>query len=792
MTSSLLASLLGLAALLSGCDSFYENKLNRTPDPFEAIRNIDLSPRFPGQGEASRPPPKRGPGASYYGRDPGDADAAGATAIQPTANGDGYELNFENAPVTTVAKVIIGDILGAGYTIDPRIQGTVTIASGRPIPKKDLVYVLENALRISNVVLVPDASGYRLIPAADAAGTGRTSTPGHDEPGYGTTVVPLQFAAAPAILKLLDSFALKAGVARADAGRNLIVIQGSGPERQSAVETVLSFDVDWMKGQSVGVYPLESATPEAIIAEMEKIMETGEGGLNQALVKFQPIARLNAVLVVTKKPNLLRTAATWITRLDKSNTAAAGVRVYRLRYASARQVSFVLNDIFGTRSGSGLDSAANQLAPGGGVITSGSDRQAFFDVPPGGRVASQVTPTGGGLGGGSFGGGGGSFGGGGGGPFGGGSGGGGTFGGAGGQTGLGGGLGGGVGGAGTQLTSPGAVAGERGQQGQQPPSVVAPGIRITADVANNSLLILANQENYRLIEQTLRQIDRPQLQVAINATIAEITLNNDLRYGVQYMIQSGDIGYAKDKGSFGLQNNGPASAMSNIISRVLPGANLLLGPEGNPRVILDALRAITDVKVLSTPSLVVMDNQAATLQVGDQVPIATQSATILTNPNTPLVNTIDYRNTGVILRVLPRINVNGNVILDIEQEISNIAPNANAETLTPTVSQRRIKSSIAVATGQAVLLGGLISDRQERGRSGIPILEELPGVGDAFSKNTRTTHRTELIIFIQPQIIRDSVDAYKVAEELRAKLRGTVESSFPPGPSLRRDPNLVR
>ncbi len=765
VTGCLLAGLTGLAALLSACDSFYENRLNRTPDPFEAIRNLDLEPRFPRQGESARPPPKGPPSSSYYGREgKDDGDAQAASPVQQSRDGDGYELNFENAPVTTVAKVIIGDILGSGYTIDPRIQGTVTIASGRPIPKKDLLFVLENALRMSNVVLVPDASGYRLIPAGDAVGSGRTSSAARDEPGYGITVVPLQFASAQTILKLLDSFALKAGVARADTGRNLIIIQGSGPERRAAVETVLSFDVDWMRDQSVGVYPLQSATPEAIIAELEKVMESGEGGLNQTLVKLQPITRLNAVLVVTKKPNLLRTAATWITRLDRSSAAAAGVRVYRLRYASAKQVALVLNDIFGTRSGSGLDSAASQIAPGAGVTTSSSDRQSFFDVPPGGRVASQVTTPGA----------------------------------PGGQTGVGGPLAPGsgqqttVGGTGTALTSPGAVAGERQQAGQQPPSVVAPGIRITADVANNSLLIFANQENYRLIEQTLRQIDRPQLQVAIHATIAEITLNNDLRYGVQYMIQSSDVGgYARDKGSFGLQNNLPGSA-ANVISRVLPGFNLLLGPESNPRIILDALRSITDVKVLSTPSVVVIDNQVATLQVGDQVPIATQSATILTNPNTPLVNTIDYRNTGVILRVLPRVNVNGNVILDIEQEISNIVPNATAETLTPTVSQRRIKSSIAVATGQSVLLGGLISDRQERGRTGIPVLEELPVLGDAFSKNTRTTHRTELVIFIQPQIIRDSVDAYKVAEELRTKLRGTVESSFPPGPSLRRDPNLVR
>jgi general secretion pathway protein D len=129
---------------------------------------------------------------------------------------------------------------------------------------------------------------------------------------------------------------------------------------------------------------------------------------------------------------------------------------------------------------------------------------------------------------------------------------------------------------------------------------------------------------------------------------------------------------------------------------------------------------------------------------------------------------------------VPRINVNGNVLLDVEQEISNVAANSNANSLTPTVSQRKVKSSIAVATGQTVLLAGLISERQERSRSGIPVLEQFDWLGDAFSHNLTTTQRTELIIFIRPQIIRDGVDARRVAEELRSKLRGSVETSTRP------------
>ncbi len=178
---------------------------------------------------------------------------------------------------------------------------------------------------------------------------------------------------------------------------------------------------------------------------------------------------------------------------------------------------------------------------------------------------------------------------------------------------------------------------------------------------------------------------------------------------------------------------------------------------------------------MSNPSLVVINNQVATLQVGDVVPVSTGSATVLTTSNT-VVNTIDYRNTGIILRVSPRINVNGEVRLDIEQEISNVSP-TTATSLTPTVSERKVKSSISVQTGQTVLLAGLISEQQNGTRSGIPVLDQIPGLGDAFGHQDNSTARTELIIFIRPQIIRNGSDAHIVAEELRSKLRGSIATT---------------
>jgi general secretion pathway protein D len=762
-----IASVLLLASVATACNILTTTEdTRREPDVFDKVRSVDLLPRFPQQiATASTGRGDGAPPATYMGA-PGNggvpSSLAGVVGAQPAPNGEGFELNFENTPVTGVVKVVLGDILGLGYLIDPRVQGTITLASGRPVPKGDLLFVLENALRLSGASLVRDKRGYIVLPSADAAGAGGVDVASRTEPGFGITVVPLQHVSAGNLTKLLDSFALRPGSVRADPQRNLVLVQGSGADRRGAVETIMSFDGDWMRGQSVGIYPVRNSAPDVIISELERIMDSGEGGLSQSLVKLQPIARLNAVMVISAKPNLLRTAGMWITRLDKADTAT-GVKVYHVRYGDARQIAVLLNDVFGggRQGGSAVDSAMNQIAPGAGVVSASSDigqtqgglRIGGARQAPGGSSADSRLSTGtpGGAAGGVSAGGGSAVD---------------TISSRSGPFGRGaispgstsfGGPGGGLGGAGTGAT------------GQS----ILPGVRITADPINNTLLIYANQENYRVIEQTLRQLDRPQLQVSIDATIAEITLNEQLSYGVQFFLNSSDLGARADKGSIGLSRTGSA-----IIGRVLPGFNFLLGPEAEPRVVLDALRGVSDVKVLSTPSVVVLDNQVATLQVGDQVPVATASATVLSGTGAPVVNTIDYRNTGVILRVVPRINANGNVLLDVEQEISNVAA-GSAGSLTPTVSQRRVKSSIAVASGQTVLLAGLISERTDTGRTGIPLVDQLGELGKLIGSNNKTAQRTELIIFIRPQIIRDGVDAMRVAEELRTKLRGRIGTSDP-------------
>ena len=734
-----------LAPLASGCSFLPED--TRPQSVTDQVRNLDLLPRQ----VTPMPDPQAisddrraieylGTSSAAPVASPSGGDAANlATTAGST---DGYDLNFDNTPVATVTKVVLGDILGVGYVIDPRVQGTVSLSSARPVPKAELPYVLETALKAANVAMIRDTAGYRLVPLSEAAGSGNTDVgPSRPEPGYGLSVLPLRYVSAETLLPLIDSFATKAGTVRADPGRNLLLIQGTAAERQSAINTALSFDADWLRGQSVGIYPVRNSAPDTLIAELEKIMDSGEAGLSGKLVKFQAVSRLNAVMVVARKPELLQTASTWISRLDRTDSTM-GVRVYRLRYGEARQMAKVLNELFLGSTSSGLDQAASQIAPGSGAAVSsggGSDPANGTAAAAGGSGALSVQQK-----------------------------------------------------LGATQPAQQASSSSRQENAGDTPSGGTPsnggagallqGVRITADAVNNSLLIFAGQENYRIIERTLTQLDQPQLQVAIEATVAEVTLNDTLTYGVQFYLTSKDLGLGSNNGS--VLNTLSSAVTDQAINRVLPGFNLLVGRENQPKMILDALHTVTDVKVLSNPSVVVVDNQKATLQVGDEVPVSTGSATVLSSSNT-VVNTIEYKNTGIILHVVPRVNVNGQVRLEIEQEISNVSTTSSSgsssTTLTPTVSQRKVKSTIAVASGQTVLLAGLIQERRDGTRQGVPILDQIPVLGEAFSNTNGTVKRTELIIFIRPQIIRDNVDAHTVAEELRAKLKGTI-GTLPGGP----------
>jgi general secretion pathway protein D len=710
-------------------------------DAIDHVRNADLSPRFApatdGQSDTTSAPspPLIFPGSAADPEPQRNQDSETRVAsAQPAAliRGEGVEMNFDGADIQTVAKTLLGDVLGLNFVVDPRVQGNVTLASVGPVPRKDVLPEFESVLRMSNAAIVRDGKLVKIVPIPETGGIGAVST-GAGQPGFGVSLVPLRYTSAATVAKTVEGFLSRPGAMRVIPSRNLLLIQGTTAERQTALDAIATFDVEWLRNQSVGVYPLKSTSPETMIGELERIFETNEGGVGQGVVRFQPISRMNAVMVVTKNPKLLAETTQWVQRLDRSDTTGTTLRTYRLKHGSATRVTKILNDIFvGQRSGATTDQPANQIAPGT------ESAQSRLDSLDRGKTAAARSGSGA-------------------------------------QS-----------ASASRGSSPIAAAFEAfsdrkdteddtsgavsGTSGGNAPRGTFQNVRITADAANNSIVVYSNQEDYRVIERALRDVDRPRLQVAIEATVAEVTLTDGLQYGIQYFLTSKDVGLASDKGSVGLLGAAQSAAQSALLQRVTPGLNVLLGSEALPRVILNALATITDVKVLSSPSVVALDNQPALLQVGDEIPVTTSTATLLSNSNTPVVNTIEMRNTGVILKVLPHVNANGTIQLEVDQEISNVV-NPDQQTLTPTISQRRVHSTVAVTSGQTVLLAGLISEREQQSRSGIPGLRDIKFLGDLFGNTTGTKQRSEIIIFIKTRLIRNSMDAGAVTEEFREKLQ---------------------
>ncbi|HEY0330284.1 MAG TPA: type II secretion system secretin GspD [Rhodopseudomonas sp.] len=725
-----------LASLLAGCS---------VTDLHEVIDNRDQtftpSDSFPGFGVgdrvARRPTPTESygtvsgaaihPGRIFTGTAPdrvstdttSDASATPSTVgavpgITSGADGRTYQLNFESTDVAAVSKAILGDILNANYLLDPRVTGQINLTSSQPVPRRSLVALLETSLLSINATLTKDGNVYRISPVIEPRGLGNIGFQSVGD-GYGTTVIPARYVPAATLGKVLDGLGGRNGTVKVEPSSNLLMIQGTAAERRAIVSAAAMVDVDWMRTKSVAILPVEHAAPETVIVELNRILGTGEGGLSQNVVQLQPISRLNAVLAVSSRRDAIDHVAKWVMRLDEADHVSGGVKVYRLKYAQAKTVASMLNKMFGGRQGSTAgQSDSDQLEPGQDAPDNGGgDKAATAQTAQASGTATATAASG----------------------------------------------------TTTQNSSNVVKATFSDATTQKSPANedgAASGkngggkVRVTPDLSNNALFIETNPQTYPIVERAIREMDRFPTQVNIEVTIAEVTLTSELEYGVQFFLKSG-------KFSAGLGGAGGVPLQTTY-----PGLNLVAGALSDPQVVLDALAKFTSVKVLSSPSLVVMDRQPAVLQVGDQIPILTRQQT--SAESTATVNSVELKDTGIILNVLPRVNANGVVTLNVEQQISNVV-STGSDSLTPTISQRRVKSAISVTSGQTVLLAGLITETQKIDRSGLPVVSQIKVLNDLLASHDRSSSRTELIIFIRPKIIASGGDAERITEEFLGRMR---------------------
>lgn len=716
------------------------------------------------------------PGAEAAASEPriirGNGQVIAPPKAMPPLSGAPVSFRFEEAPVAEVVRTVMGDILKVDYVMHPPLQGTVTLSTRNPIAPDQAVFLLESALQANGLALVRDARGTYHAGRVDAlkniAGSIRQfsgSTPSIP-PGYGAVIIPLQYIGAGEMASILRPMVPPDAMVRVDTVRNLLVMMGTRTQAEGWMELVNTFDVDLLKGMSVGVFPLKHASVKEVEAALRLV--SGGGGTPAGLpgvvggasvgatpstasaagsaalaesnplfgaLRVMPIDRINSILVVTPRAAYLEEARRWIERLDQPSDSGSEPQlfIYQVQNGNARHLASVLSGLFGGTSAS-APTANNGIAPGLGSTTGSSLGQTGMNS--------------------AFGSGGNSLG--------------------NSRTGL-----------ASALTSGGA--GSSGlnnlnsrtntQSGANQPSAAATlgSIRVVADDLNNSVLVWGTRAEFNKIEATLKRLDLPLTQVLIEASIIEVTLDDSLKYGLQWAF-SGDA----QSGYSGVGNVGGAlsTALTSGFSYALSNS------AGKLKATLSALATKSLVKMISNPSLMVLDNHTATITVGDQVPVST--STIQSDTSNTTTSTIQYKDTGVNLAVTPSVNSGNVVAMQIDQTVTDVGAVEEQANGQRRFLQRQISSKVAVRSGESIVLGGLIKDNQTNGKSGVPLLQDLPVIGNLFAQNNSTGVRTELLVVITPRVVRSDIDIREVSDDLRDRLKGlraiVVEPPLSRGP----------
>ena len=598
----------------------------------------------------------------------GSGDFIKSDSSKKSARKGDITLNYQNADVREVIKGIVGDILQRNYFIDANVRGEVTLRTSRPIRKEALIPTLEAILRLQKAVLIRNNDLYQIVPEnTDILGSAPSSQSLSANDGYQILISPLKYIAATEMHKLLEPIKSRSSKIDVDEARNLLILAGTQAELANMQQTISTFDVNQLKGMSVGVFHLKTVDSKTMIGDLENIFGDTSDGPIAGLMRFVPIERLNALLVITPQSVYLKEVSEWVERLDvTSEGSGAGLQVYKVQNGKATVLSGLLSSLF----------------------AQDTSRK---------KAASQNT---------------------------------------------------------TNVTGP-AGAKPDNTATNKDTNVNIGNISIVADEENNLLIIRATPSDYSRIEQALVKLDVLPRQVLVEVSIVEVSLDESLEYGIQWFLQ-----------------NGRASA--NFTGSVPSGgfSYSLLDKAGAIKALLGTLASESKANVISSPSLMVLDNRTATIRVGDQVPIRTSETTNTSSGSSALVtSTIQYRDTGIILKVKPRVNSGGMVLMEVSQEVSDVSQVAAGGVPSPTIETRSIDTHIAVQSGDTIVLGGLIKERKDKTNSGIPILRSLPLIGKLFQGTSNSTKRTELVVMITPSTVSNSSEANEVTREYQAGMK---------------------
>ena len=676
-----------------------------------------------------------------------------ATVVKGTGS---YSLNFDEADLGEVAKVVLSDILGQSYVLSPKVTGKVTLQTTEPLTKEELLPALEMVLRMNNAALVKDGKIYHIEPSADALFTSDLSA---KVAGYQTRVIPVKNVAVQDVVDIIKPLVQEKTILNVDVKRNIIVVAGSADEIARVVDIINTFDIDVLKGRSFGLFTLVHVDPGTIIKELQGIFAQKGKESDGGFFQFIPIKRLNAILAVTHQARYLDDVDSWITRLDKVNNASSGgVNVYKVQHVDAKKLAATLNQIFS--SSKSTDSSA-KVAPGEAADT--LSNQDSSNSGTGSNSSSSGTSSSSYNGGSSS----------------------------------------------SDLNNSSNTNGM--QNSNQSNAVLANldvlaanevnsdlesdktkedssgggsisnigKVKIIADEANNSIIIVASAQDYDIVLPVITQLDVMPLQVLIDATVVSVTLTNELKYGISWYLSHNRI----SGGEISVPPGSPtasslSTAASSTAAAVATGGLSTLYTSGAIQALLNAQATTSNVNVISSPSLMVLNNQKAKINVGQQIPIQTGTTSIpTTSTGLATANTIQYKDTGVTLEVTPRVNANGMVIMKLSQIVSKPITTTTGVTTSATIDKKEINSSVAVQDGETIVLGGLIDESNDNSKNGMPWLYDMPVIGSLFSGTDNKKNKQELVVLITPRVVKSKQDSRVISAEFKRKLTGIYQDN---------------
>ena len=639
--------------------------------------------------------------------------------------GGGVVLNFEGADLREVIRNVLGDILNESYTIDAAVGGQVTIRTTAGIPRSALYSTLETLLRMNGATMMKEGNLYKIVPQAAAVrGNVTPQLGGSQRPlpaGFSVQIVPLRYVGVRDMVRILEPFARDAQAIRPDELRNLVILSGTERELRHLMDTIDMFDIDWMSGMSAGVFTLQNADVKSVMQELDKVIGPAQQSPLAGILRIIPIERMNAILVISPNSQYLEEARKWVERLDRGG-GGDGPRlyVYALQNSRAERVAPLLQQAFTGRASTTTTTTAPTVAPGtpAGTIVS----------PP----AFQPTPP-----------------------------------------------------PGTAPPAPAPAAQPSAQQRPGETAGIVRNLQAVADKDNNTIIIVATPGEYSIIESALRRLDTPARQVVIEMTIAEVTLTDQIDFGVEWLFRGAAPG---GRGSGGLVNNpvtgvippniaNPPASRTGI-SSTIAGFTYLISSAKFPGGVAAALHLLDtygNTKVISNPHVAALDNQKATIKVGNRIPINQES--IVGTTTNVVTTTASYIDTGVLIQVTPHINAGGLVTLDVQAEVSNAGTPAIVGGAPP-INTRSVQTFVAVPTGETMVMGGLITDDNGTTSSGLPLLSRIPVIGGIFGEQSLKKNRSELVLFVTPKVVDNENDARSVIDDLRRRME-RLDSAFP-------------